>query len=79
MNENSYEKLHIFLCRLKKIGIEPIVIANLPWVYLIKINDKKVNEKYLANHGFTVGFIGNEGFKFTDLKEIFNLIRKYAK
>lgn len=75
-------KLDIFTNRLKKIGIEVDYIGNSPWIYLYKINGKKVTEIYQAEWGFTVAFrsikYGEENIvKFTDLKTIFNLIRKY--
>jgi len=40
-----------------------------------------VKETFKANHGFTVGFIplsSDDSFHFTDLNEIFKLIRKYC-
>lgn len=70
----------IFARRLKKIGIETTYIGNFPWIYLSTINGKKVTEKYFGNHGFTVGFepirVG-EKFSFTDIRHIFEIIRKY--
>lgn len=71
------DKLTVFIERLAKIGIKIEVIGNAPWLYLRSINGKMVTEKYLANHGFTLAFYGGKNVKFTDLKEIFNLIRKY--
>lgn len=72
--------LSTFINRLKKININIELIGNYPWVYINKINGKKVTEKFRGNHGFTIGFnpIRNgEFFKFTDISEIFKLIRKY--
>ena len=71
------DKLTIFKNRPSKIGIEVEIQSNIPWLYLSKINGKRVTEKYQANHGFTVAFNGMKGFEFTDLREIFKLIRKY--
>ncbi len=68
--------------RLSKIGIEIELVGNFPWVYLYKINEKLVNEKYEAEHGFTVGYLPiqpGQQFRFTSIKEIFKLIRKYCK
>lgn len=67
--------------RLSKLGIEIEYIANFPWIYLNKINGQVVKEKYEANHGFTVAFLPvrvDKDFYFTDLGEIFKLIRKYT-
>lgn len=69
-------KITIFVERLSKIGINIELAGNYPWIYLRKVNDNRVQETYLANHGFTIGFI-NKDFVFTDLKEIFKIIRKY--
>jgi len=68
-----------FRNRLLKIGIEVEFLGNIPYIYLTKINGQKVTEKFHANHGFTVAFNGMGGFKFTELKEIFKLIRKYVR
>jgi hypothetical protein len=66
--------------RLLKIGITIEMISNYPWIYLDKVNGNVVKEKYFANHGFTIGFnparVGDV-FSYTDLKEIFKIIRKY--
>lgn len=70
------DKITVFIERLKKIGIEVEVGANYPWLYLEKVNQKRVTEKYFANHGFTLAF-RNKGIQFTDLREIFKIIRKY--
>ena len=75
------ESLSIFVDRLKKIGIEVELFGNYPWIYLDKINGKKVTEKFQADHGFTVAFLNNpflnKSVEFTDTKEIFKLIREY--
>ena len=72
-------KLTVFVSRLKKIGIDVELTGNYPWVYLYKINGKIVTETLEANHGFTVAFlpIREQDFHFTDIKEIFKLLRKY--
>jgi len=66
--------------RLLKIGITIEMVSNYPWIYLDKVNGNVVKEKYFANHGFTIGFnparVGDV-FSYTDLKEIFKIIRKY--
>lgn len=74
------DKLIVFKNRLEKIGINVTFISNVPWIYIDTIYDKKVTERFRGNHGFTVGFlpasIGGQ-FQFTDIGEIFKLIRKY--
>lgn len=74
------EKLDVFKDRLGKIGIDVEFAANFPWIYLYKINGKLVKERFEADHGFTVAFLPirvDMSFHFTDIAEIFKLIRKY--
>ena len=71
------DKLSVFISRLQKLGIETTYAGNIPWIYLDTICGKKVTERFQANHGFTVGYLGNMGFTFSDIKEIFSLLRKY--
>jgi len=61
--------------RLNKIGIE--MSGNVPWIYLDKVNGKRVQEKLHSEHYFTVAFYSSKGYILTDLKEIFKIIRKY--
>jgi len=68
-----------FIKRLKRVHIEVKLFGNYPWIYLDEINGKKVTEKFESDHGFTVAFLTKEGVKFTDITEIFNLIRKYKQ
>ena len=78
--DNEEEKLNIFITRLAKIGIKIELTSNYPWIYLEKINDKRVIEKFHANHGFTIAFLPvrrDQKLNFTDITEIFKLIRKY--
>jgi len=70
------DKIQIFKNRLSKIGIEINLTGNFPWIYLDTVNGNKVKEKFMANHGFTIAFL-NKQLEFTDIKEIFNIIRKY--
>ena len=74
-------KITIFLARLKKIGIEVKLGGNYPWIYIEHINGKSVTETFQANHGFTLAFTpikkGKE-IEFTDITEIFKLIRKHC-
>ena len=74
------EKLYILKKRLDKIGIDIEFAANYPWIYIWKINGKRVKETFQADHGFTVGLLPvrrDKPFRFTDLNEIFKLIRQY--
>jgi len=74
------ESIKSLVKRLKKIGIEIELFANYPWIYLDKVNGIKVTEKFEGNHGFTVAFIHHRdvnNIKFTNIKVIFNLIRRY--
>lgn len=79
----STDKLKVFVERLKKIGIDVKLSGNFPWIYLYEICGKRVTETFQANHGFTVMFLPGRTdspvSEFTDIKEIFNLIRKYIK
>jgi hypothetical protein len=74
-------KLTVFVDRMKKLGIEVKLAGNFPWIYLDEINGKRVTEKFQADHGFTIGYYpireGQE-FRFSDIGEIFKLIRKYC-
>lgn len=74
------DKIIVFVERLQKIGVEIELNGNYPWVYIAYINGKRVVEKFQANHGFAICIIpikeGKE-IEFTDISEIFKLIRKY--
>ena len=74
-------KLEVFIARMKRLGIKVNVMGNAPWIYIDEINGKRVTEKFEAEHGFTVAWypvrLGAE-IEFTDIREIFKLIRKYA-
>lgn len=75
------DKITIFIARLKKNGVNITLGNNYPWIYIDKINGKVVTEKFQANHGFTLAFIPirkNVELEFTDISEIFKLIRKYC-
>jgi hypothetical protein len=69
------QKLHL---RLLAINIDTTYIGNYPWIYLDKVNRKRVKEKYMAEHGFTVATVSIGGkIELTDIKKIFEIIRKY--
>ncbi len=72
--------INSFIYRLKKIVVE--IISNYPWVYLDKVNGKKVNGLFEGNHGFTCFFRAirqGEPDKITDVKLIFDKIRETLK
>ena len=77
------DKITRFVERLKKIGIDVKLKGNFPWVYIDEICGIRVTESFAANHGFTLIFLPGRNdsppSEFTDIKEIFNLIRKYVK
>lgn len=43
-----------FVSRLRRLGVEVELSGNYPWVYLDKVNGKKVKGTFRADHGFTV-------------------------
>lgn len=78
--EIDYNELTRFIERLKNININLELVGNYPWIYIDKINGKKVTEKFQGNHGFTIAFLPirkDQELKLTDTDEIFKLIRKY--
>ena len=77
------DKIKVFVERLKKIGIEVKLQGNYPWVYIDEICGIKVKERFEGNHGFTLIFLpvrnDSPPSEFTDITEIFKLIRKYSR
>ena len=74
------EKINKFINRLGKIGINILLSMNYPWIYITHINGVKVTETFKAEHGFTIAFMPiriDQELSFTDITEIFKLIRKY--
>ena len=74
------KKLDIFTKRLKRIGINISYVGNYPWIYINTINNIRVTEQFQGNHGFTVAFSPirpEEDVEFTNISEIFKLIRLY--
>lgn len=77
---NPLQSLDTFIERMKKIGIDIKLSINYPWIYIRSINGKQVTETYQSEHGFVIGYHPikfGEQLKFTNIKEIFQLIRKY--
>jgi len=77
------DKIKVFVERLKKLGIEVKLMGNYPWVYIDEICGKKVTETFDGNHGFTLIFLfsrnNSSPSEFTNITEIFKLIRKYVE
>lgn len=73
-------KIDKFVRRMDSLGIKIELAGNYPWVYIVKINNKRVKETFRAEHGFTLCFLpirqGDE-INFTDISQIFKLIRNY--
>ena len=73
-------KIDTFMRRMGKIGIGIELSLNYPWIYITRINGKRVTELWMANHGFTLAFMPireDQELQFTDITKIFDLIRKY--
>ena len=73
-------KLDILISRMSKLNIKLELVGNYPWIYLHKVNNNLITEKYLANHGFTIAFLPikkDQKLQLTNISEIFKIIRKY--
>ena len=71
--------IYSFVNRLEKIGIKVELFGNYPWVYMDKVNDKKVMGTFMGEHGFTVFFMPSrlgQVEKITDIKIVFDKIRE---
>lgn len=74
------DKLTVFVKRMEKLGIDIKLVGNYPWIYIDEIDGKRVTEKFQGNHGFTIAFLSlkeDQDVNFTDIGEIFRLIRTY--
>ena len=79
-----YTKLDSFMERMEKLGINIELASNYPWIYIEKINGNRIKSEdyFQGNHEFTIAFLpirNDQELKFTDIGEIFKLIRKYRK
>jgi hypothetical protein len=77
---DKYERLNTFISRMKKLDIDVKLSGNYPWIYIDTINGKRVTERFLGNHGFTIAFLPlkpEDKLELTDIKEIMNIVRKY--
>jgi len=67
----------------ERLNIEVKLVGNYPWVYIDEICGIRVKEKFEGNHGFTLIFLpartDSPPSDFTDITEIFKLIRKYVR
>ena len=82
MSKDILKPIHVFRRRMLKLGIEIEYVGTVPWIYIDRINGKKIKKEdfFGGNHGFTIGFlpIKSEGkFDFLDIGATFDLIRKY--
>lgn len=80
--ESKQDILKTFINRMNRLGIDVKLSGNFPWIYIQEINGKRVTETFEGNHGFTIAFLpirNNQQMRFTDIAEIFKLIRKYVK
>ena len=78
-NENT---IKVFIQRLEKLNIKLELGVNFPWIYIFKINDKVVTETFESEHGFTLCTLSmrrDDKFEFSNITEIFKLLRKYTK
>ena len=78
---NDLDPIHVFTKRLKRINIGCKLVINYPFVYIIELNGEEVTEKFKSEYGFVLGYApirNNQVFKFSDISEIFKLIRKYS-
>lgn len=71
-------QIETFVRRLKRIGIEVEFIGNYPWIYLDKVNGRKVTGTYLGNHGFTAFWLpirAGDQVKITSIPVVFKKIK----
>lgn len=72
--------LEDFRRRMSKLDIKCEFVGNYPWIYLEKVNGKRVTERFCGNHGFTIAFLpirNGQKMELTDISEIMKIIRKY--
>ena len=71
-----------FVRRLKHIGIDVQLSANVPWVYLDSVNNQVLmGERFMSEHGFTAFWLPvHEGrdIVFTDRCKVFAKVREYV-
>ena len=71
-------ELHSIIEKLSKLKIKLDCVGNYPWIYLYKVNNNSVKEKFYSDHAFTIAFYKKNGdVELTDTSKIFKMIRKY--
>ena len=81
METTNTDILNTFVKRMQRLGIQIELVGNYPWIYIDSINGVRVAETFRGNHGFTIAFLpirNEQQIQFTDIAEIFKLIRKYV-
>ncbi|MEZ9709284.1 hypothetical protein AB4254_11445 [Vibrio breoganii] len=71
-----------FTGRLRKIGITIELVGNYPWIYLDRVNDIKVLERFGGKHGFTAFYLSmkpSSDASFSDRRVVFKKIRDVIK
>jgi hypothetical protein len=79
MTDTNWNVLNTFVRRLAKIGIRIELAANYPWIYLDKVNGKRVHGTFYANHGWTAFMLParlDAPVRFTDRKAVFEKVRE---
>lgn len=75
------KNLDAFFRRMNKLGIDIALTSNYPWIYLSSVNGNRVQETFRSEYGFTIAYMpiknNDNDVKFTDISEIFKIIRKY--
>lgn len=75
----QYEVINSFVRRLRKIGIQVELFSNTPFIYLDRVNGKKVQGKYYSDHAFTAFWGGiriGQKASFTDMSKVFQKVRE---
>lgn len=68
-----------FCRRLEQIGVTVELFGNYPWVYMGKVNGKRVKGLFEAEHGFTAFYTPTriDGVaRFSDRKVVFAKVRE---
>lgn len=72
-------QLETLIKRLNKLNINLTFAVSYPWIYLTKVNNNVVREKYHSEHSFVIGYYSQKEkeIELNDLSDIFKTIRKY--
>jgi len=63
--------------RLEKIGINCELLANVPWVYLNKVNGVEVQGKMNSDHYFCIGYVNRANL--SQRRKVFAKIREIVE